>query len=94
MTHNWRYYGRTAGGPRIFEILRFPDNRQDLDHQDWAKYPEWLQPNGLWVYFPEDVTICDERVTGNFDEYTDEITREKVDELYALWLSLGWPGRT
>jgi hypothetical protein len=28
-----------------------------------------------------------------FDEYADEITKEEVDDLLALWLSRDWPGR-
>lgn len=90
---SWRYFGRTAGGPEVFEIFRFPDNGQDLDHQDWAAYPEWLQPDGSWVFYPDDVTICNERVTGDFDESIDEISREKVSEFYTFWSSTNWPGR-
>jgi hypothetical protein len=90
---NWRYFGRTAGGPEIFEILRFPKNGLDLDHQDWAMYPEWLQPDGSWEFYPCDITICNERLMGDFCEDIDEITKEKVEELYARWILGHWPGR-
>ena len=89
----WRYYGRTGGGPTIFEVLRFPDNGQGLDHQDWSKFPEWLQPDGSWVFYPNDITICNERLNGNFDDDTDEITSEQVAQLFRRWHGTNWPGR-
>jgi hypothetical protein len=88
---NWKYFGRTAGGPSIFKICRFPDIGGDLDDQDWSRYPEWLQPDGTWKFYPDDRTISNERLTGDFDEHIDEISKEQVDELYDLWSSGEWP---
>jgi len=94
VTNNkWKYFGRTAGGPVIFEIFRFPDNDKDLDGQDWSRYPEWLQSDGSWINYPDDLTIVCERAQGNFSEAEDEITSQEVHELYTLWSSQKWPGR-
>ena len=90
MAQEWKYYGRDGGGPDIFEIFRFPNNGVELDLQDWKKYPEWLLPDGSWVFFPDDDTVKYERVVGHFDECLDEITEEKVRELYRLWSTNGW----
>ncbi len=92
-SNSWRYFGRTAGGPSVFEICRFPDNGRVLDEQDWSQYPEWLQPDGTWAFYPDDSTICNELVFGEFDECRNEITREQVDELCFQWQSEGWRGR-
>lgn len=92
-SQKWRYFSRTAGGPIVFEVFRFPNNGQDLDHQDWSKYPEWLQPDGTWAFYPDDVTICNELVFGEFDEHSNEISQQVVDKLYAGWQFNNWPGR-
>ncbi len=90
----WKYYGRTAGGPNVFEVFRFPDNGLGLDDQDWCSYPEWLQPDGSWACYADDTTISDERANGNFDEYIDEISKEQVETYLAAWSAEGWPGRS
>jgi hypothetical protein len=91
--NSWKYFGRTAGGPNIFEICRFPNTGVDLDNQDWTRYPEWLQPDGQWKFYPNDNTICNEQITGYFDEHIDELQKEEVDKLHSMWLAGKWPGR-
>ena len=89
----WKYYGRTGGGRDPFEICRFPDNGQVLDDQDHTHYPEWLQPDGTWVFFPNDISIFNERANGNFDEEIDELAFEQVKDFFTSWTREGWPGR-
>ncbi len=89
----WRYFGRTSGGPGVYEICRFPVEGGSFDQQDWTRYPEWLQPDGSWVHYPGDISLSGEMLSGYFDEEINEIRLDEVLEFYALWSSDRWPGR-
>ena len=90
---SWRYFGRTAGGPEIFEVYRIPANGIPLDEQDLSLYPERLQREGTWLCDLNEFSILHEQMNGNFDEIIDEIDSQMVEKLYAQWVSSEWPGR-
>jgi len=90
----WRYFGRGVGGLGVFEIYRIPNNGLSFAEQDRRKFPERLMPDGRWKCFKNDRTLWNERLVGDFNERTDEITPDVVQELFALWKQTEWPGRT
>jgi len=84
----WKYFGRTTDGISIFAICRFPDTGRDLIvDQDWSQYPQWLQPDGSWMFYPDDTTLRDDLLRGDLDEETDELSAEQVNDIYSSWSS-------
>ena len=91
--NSWRYFGRTAGGPTVFEVYRIPANGKSLNEQDLSLYPQRLLRDGTWIYDRNYTPILDEQYNGNFDEINDELNSDVVETLFNEWALYRWPGR-
>ena len=89
----WRYFGRSGGGDKIFEIFRLPSELYNSKiEMRQLNEMERLLPNGDWKKDPNDKTMLNEYLAGWLDE-DDEISLEKVEELVSKWTTDKWPGR-
>jgi hypothetical protein len=87
----WRYFGRSSGGAKVFEIYRWPANGLRLDKQK-IEDVQLLRKDGTWAEnFRE--TLMRELFDGWFDEETDEMSAEQVNALFEKWQQSGWPGK-
>ncbi len=90
----WRYLGRSAGGPTVFEVYRIPANGKALTEQDLTRYPELLLADGTWATRSSSIdAILREHYSGNFDIEEDEISGDVARQLFEAWKSTEWPGR-
>ena len=87
----WRYFGRTAGGLKPFEIYRIPANGKRVSEQSEFDV-ERLHRDGTWAYNPKARDgILREIWTGDFSEELDEITEDEVERLFQEWSTGKWP---
>jgi hypothetical protein len=90
---SWRYFGRSGGGDKVFEIFRLPSElyKNKIGMRQLHKM-ERLLPDGAWKKDSNDKTMLNEYLCGWFDE-DDEISVETVEELVSKWSTDKWPGR-
>ena len=62
---NWRYFGRTGGGDKVFEIFRLPSElyKNKIGMRQLHKM-ERLLPGGDWIKDPNDKTMLNEYLSG------------------------------
>jgi hypothetical protein len=87
----WRYFGRTAGLSKVFEIYRTDTTNRPIGFQD-ALRMERLRPDGSWRTDPSDRALYNEMLSGWFDD-NDELSDDQVNQLREEWRVQGWPGR-
>lgn len=90
---SWRYFGRSGGGDKVFEIFRLSSElyKNKIGMRQLHEM-ERLLPDGTWKKDPNDKTMLNEYLSGWFDE-DDEISFETVEELVSEWATDKWPGR-
>ena len=89
----WRYFGRTSGSGVIHELYRCPANGMAFLDQP-AGAIQRLRKNGTWASDPiGEQAVANERVTGWFNEETDELKEQEALQLIDNWKRESWPGR-
>lgn len=90
---SWKYFGRSGGGDKVFEIFRLPSElyKKKMGMRQLHEM-ERLLPGGAWKKDSNDKTMLNEYLSGWFDE-DDEISVETVEELVSKWSTDKWPGR-
>jgi hypothetical protein len=91
--NSWRFFGRNSGGDEIYEIYRIPANGKPF-HKQHPSEVERLKRDGSWKFDPTDKAIWAEMLKGDFSETADEISEEKVGQLFSIWSKGNWPGRS
>jgi hypothetical protein len=88
----WRYFGLSSDTSKIFEIYRCPANGKRVEHQKLQDVYVVLLSDGSWRPNMKR-WLLDEILKGWFHEKEEEISEQRMQELYSTWRAGTWPGR-